>query len=82
MSKKRRKIDKIRAQRHFKKKLSVKKVSPILKSKIEKKEFVVKEKTSSLFNYDPRLIAQDLKKTLLITLVVLLVLALISLRYT
>jgi hypothetical protein len=39
-------------------------------------------KTANLFNYDPQLISQDLKKTLLISLVILVVLALITLRYT
>ena len=35
-----------------------------------------------LFAYDPQLIKQDLLKTLRVTIVVLLVLALISLSYT
>ncbi len=82
MAKKRRKIDKVRAQKHLKKRVIRQKVSPKIEAKAEKQVTVEKEKIASLFNYDPRLIAKDLKKTLLITLVVLLVLALISLRYT
>jgi hypothetical protein len=82
MAKKRRKADKIHAQKLLKKKVVKQKVSKKFTGKVKEELKIEKEKIATLFNYDPRLIATDLKKTLLITLVVLLVLALIALRYT
>lgn len=82
MAKKRRKADKIHAQKLLKKKVVKQKVSKKFTAKVKEELKTEKETIRSLFSYDPRLIAKDLKKTLLITLVVLLVLALIALRYT
>lgn len=86
MAKKRRKIDKIRAQQRLAK--AVKK-TPVKKENfsraVTKKTVTTKDmsiKIANLFIYDPALINQDLKKTLLLSLVVLVVLALIALRYT
>jgi len=82
MAKKRRKIDKIRAKKNLvkTKNKSVKDQKLLLKT--EKKKKIFSEQLAGLFNYDPKLINQDLKKTLVISLVVLVVLALITLRYT
>jgi hypothetical protein len=82
MAKKRRKTDKIRAQKQLKKRAVTQKLSTKLTNKVNVESKIEKEKIENLFNYDPGLIGKDLKKTLLITLVVLLVLALVSLRYT
>ena len=82
MAKKRRKADKIHDQKLLKKKVVRQKVSRKFTGEVKEELKVEKEKIATLFNYDPHLIATDLKKTLLITLVVLLVLALIALRYT
>jgi hypothetical protein len=82
MAKKRLKSDKIRVR---------KKLLQTTQKSANNKDFLVKslkkgkiedQQMSNLFNYDPKLINQDLKKTLLVTLVVLVVLALITLRYT
>ncbi|MFA6814053.1 MAG: hypothetical protein GX943_00770 [Candidatus Pacebacteria bacterium] len=82
MAKKRRKIDKIRAKKRLIKTAKKPLASEKTHQKLEKKEIIKTEQITSLFNYDPKLINQDLKKTLLVTLVVLVVLALIVLRYT
>ncbi len=86
MAKKRRKIDKIRAQNRLARTIknttakNGNSLNPV-SGQVEKKE-EEQCKLATLFNYDPQLINQDLKKTLLVTLVILVVLALITLRYT
>jgi hypothetical protein len=82
MAKKRRKIDKVRAQKHLKKRVFKQEPASKTQTDFKKQPLIEKKRIEGLFKYDPLLIAKDLKKTLLITLVVLLVLALISLRYT
>lgn len=86
MAKKRRKIDKIRAQKRLAqavKKTAIKKENSLkTATKEATRTEVVQNQIANLFNYDPQLINQDLKKTLLVSLVILVVLALITLRYT
>lgn len=86
MAKKRRKIDKIRAQKRLAqavKKTAIKKENSLkTATKEATRTEVVQNQIANLFNYDPQLIIQDLKKTLLVSLVILVVLALITLRYT
>jgi hypothetical protein len=86
MAKKRRKIDKIRAKKKLAKavnKTRTKKSNSLKTAtkEVEKFEFD-QDKIANLFSYNPQLINQDLKKTLLVSLVVLVVLALITLSYT
>lgn len=86
MAKKRRKIDKIRAQKRLAKavkKTAIKKENSLkTATKEATRTEVVQNQIANLFNYNPQLINQDLKKTLLVSLVILVVLALITLRYT
>lgn len=91
MAKKRRKIDKIRAQKRLTeaaKNTAAKNTAAQDRNSLKTaaspavKPIDGLNKTANLFNYDPQLISQDLKKTLLISLVILVVLALITLRYT
>ncbi len=96
MAKKRRKIDKIRAQKRLAeaaknataKNTATKNTAAQDRNSLKTaaspavKPIDGLNKTANLFNYDPQLISQDLKKTLLISLVILVVLALITLRYT
>jgi len=82
MAKKRRKIDKIRAKERLTTKVEKKSSKISVEKHLKKENDVAQDRVVNLFNYDPRLIGDDLKKTLLITLVVLVVLALITLRYT
>ncbi|HOC07385.1 MAG TPA: hypothetical protein PKL32_00815 [Candidatus Woesebacteria bacterium] len=96
MAKKRRKIDKIRAQKRLAeaaknataKNATAKNTAAQDRNSLKTaaspavKPIDGLNKTANLFNYDPQLISQDLKKTLLISLVILVVLALITLRYT
>lgn len=96
MAKKRRKIDKIRAQKRLAeaaknataKNATAKNTAAQDRNSLKTaasptiKPIDGLNKIANLFNYDPQLISQDLKKTLLISLVILVVLALITLRYT
>jgi|GEM_PF-976802 hypothetical protein len=96
MAKKRRKIDKIRAQKRLAeaaknataKNTATKNTAAQDRNSLKTaasptiKPIDGLNKIANLFNYDPQLISQDLKKTLLISLVILVVLALITLRYT
>lgn len=82
MAKKRRKADKIRARERL---LNV--VQPAAKQEKlllnkQAQENLINDKGYNLFNSEFKYIKQDLKKTGLVTLVVLVVLALITLRYT
>lgn len=82
MAKKRRKADKIRARERL---LNV--VQPAAKQEKlllnkQVQENLINDKGYNLFNSEFKYIKQDLKKTGLVTLVVLVVLALITLRYT
>lgn len=86
MAKKRRKIDKIRAKERLLKNLqqaSLTRDALLTPDNQEKKEDqLLENKIVHLFNYEPKFIKKDLRKTALVTLVVLVVLALITLRYT
>ena len=82
MAKKRRKSDKIRAKDRLVATTENKETAANSFKIIKKEVDTNEEKIIALFNYDPKLINQDLKKTLLLTLVVLVVLAFITLRYT
>ena len=82
MAKKRRKADKIRARERL---LNV--VQPAAKQEKlllnkQAQENLINDKGYNLFNSEFKYIKQDLRKTGLVTLVVLVVLALITLRYT
>jgi plastocyanin domain-containing protein len=85
MAKKRRKIDKIRAKNRL---ISAKKNKTDKKGVADGKNKVVNQKNSNQKSSknsladDSQFIVQDLKKTLIITLFVLVVLAFIALRYT
>ena len=86
MAKKRRKIDKIRAKERLIRNLQqapLPKVSiKTLDNQEKNGDQLLENKIVHLFNYEPKFIKNDLRKTALVTLVVLLVLALINLRYT
>jgi len=80
MAKKRSKKDKIRAQsRH---KLKQKNTAKADSARTARNKSAGSKGKPIIFNYDPKLIWQDLAKTLLVTLIVLVVLALLALRYT
>ena len=81
MAKKRSKSDKIKAKARLKAKPVVnKKNATVSIEKTVKKE--TEGYNKKLFSYDPKFIWQDLTKTLIVTIVVLVVLALLALRYT
>jgi hypothetical protein len=75
MSKKRTKKDKARAKSNRKKQVNTAagKIEPEMKVKTQKKEGLV---------LDSSYVTQDLKKTLVVTLIVLIVLGIIALLYT
>lgn len=82
MAKKRRKVDKIRARERLAKNIQKRPIKEKSQLLIKPTEKMTEDRLINLFNYDPKFIKQDLKKTILVTLVVLVVLALIALRYT
>jgi len=81
MAKKRSKSDKIRAKARLLVKKQVKQKQSLIPIKKSTEKQTVNY-DQQLFAYDPRLILQDLGKTLIVTLIILVVLGLIILRYT
>lgn len=83
MSKKRSKKDRIRAKlRHATVIKNLPKESKIQKVEIVEKQIEKIDYLKEIFAYDPKLILNDLRKTLLIVLFVLIVLLAIFLLYT
>jgi len=86
MPKKRSKQAKIKAQRQRQTQVKSKKTVKSIKTIEQAEQPTEKIKTDSfnhqLFSYNPKLIFADLRKTFLVSLVVLLVLAFFALRYT
>ncbi|NLG06418.1 MAG: hypothetical protein GX559_01825 [Candidatus Pacebacteria bacterium] len=82
MAKKRSKADKIRARERLKNAVKPETKQEKLLSSTQAPEKSINSKASDLFHAELKYIKQDLRKTGLVTLVVLVVLALITLRYT
>ena len=84
MAKKRSKSDKIKARARLKAKPVVKqsKTVAVAKKVVHSVSATTESYNKKLFAYDPKFIWQDLTKTLIVTIIVLVVLALLALRYT
>jgi len=82
MAKKRRKADKIRARERLKNAVKPETKQETLLSSTQAPEKSISSQEHNLFHSELKYIKQDLRKTGLVTLVVLVVLALITLRYT